>query len=228
MEDVRRSGLGNAHLALTPRAVYTFNDFLLARYHMFLMVYFHHKSVIFEEMLKKYFQSPGATYSIPADIEAYVAVDDYHLFHHLRERARADDPWARRIMDKDAFRLLWERHGSSTEIDLREPVQRLEKAGIEHIATCSTGDLSKYTKPGEKRRRGAMIYAVEGAEAAWSWRRRVQPLEECTDLFARYEAQRQISRIYVPRELLQAGRAELDALLFDTQQLELRFDGKPK
>src|SRR5690606_19558372 len=33
-----------AHLSISSRAIYTFEDFLLSRYHMFLMVYLHHKS----------------------------------------------------------------------------------------------------------------------------------------------------------------------------------------
>ena len=40
-------------LALDQRAIYAFDDFMIARLHMFLMVYFHHKSVVYEEMLKK-------------------------------------------------------------------------------------------------------------------------------------------------------------------------------
>jgi HD superfamily phosphohydrolase len=39
---------GVVHLALDRRAIYTFDDFLLSRHHMYLMVYFHHKSIIYE------------------------------------------------------------------------------------------------------------------------------------------------------------------------------------
>ena len=45
---------GRVNLALEGRAVYAFDHFLLARHHMFLMVYFHHKSVIYEEMLRRH------------------------------------------------------------------------------------------------------------------------------------------------------------------------------
>jgi hypothetical protein len=206
---------GSAHLALDPRAIYTFNDFLIARYHMFLMVYFHHKSVIYEEMLKKYFQSPDASYAITADIDAYVEVDDYQLVHHLRQEAKAGQPWAKRLIDKDAYKLLHELHGRPEEIDLEPSVRALTRAGVTLIATSSTGDLSKYTKPGEKRRRGTAIYAAGKEPDGLRRRPQVRLLEECTDLFVKYEAQRQISRIYVPREEIERARDVLSSVSRD-------------
>ncbi len=48
---------GKAYLGITERAVSTFDDFLLCRFHMFLMVYFHYKAVCLEKMLGRYFSS---------------------------------------------------------------------------------------------------------------------------------------------------------------------------
>lgn len=209
-----------AHLALDPRAIYAFNDFLMSRYHMFLMVYFHHKSVIYEEMLRKYFQSQHATYAIPGDIEAYVEVDDYHLVSHLRHEARQGEPWAKRIVSKDAFRVGLERHGQAEDIDLGPCIQALKEADIEQIATTSTGNLSKYSRVGEKRRRGAAIYVKSRFPDAFVGESRVRLLEDCTDLFSRYETQRQISRIYVKRDDLEQARDVLRAVP-TTHQLSL-------
>ncbi len=46
------------YLALNRRALYSFDDFLISRHHMHLMVYCHHKSIIYEEMLNRYLTSP--------------------------------------------------------------------------------------------------------------------------------------------------------------------------
>ena len=46
-----------AYLGLSERAVVTFDDFLLSRFHMFLMVYFHYRSVCLEKLLIKYLKS---------------------------------------------------------------------------------------------------------------------------------------------------------------------------
>jgi len=209
-----------AHLALDPRAIYAFNDFLMSRYHMFLMVYFHHKSVIYEEMLRKYFQSPSASYVIPSDIEAYGEVDDYQLISYLRQEARQGSHWAMRIVNRDAWRVGLERHGQAEDIDLGPWITALKEAEIPLIATTSTGNLSKYTRVGEKRRRGAAIYVKSRSPDAFVGESRVQTLEEYTDLFSRYETQRQISRLYVKREDLDRAREVLRAVP-STHQLSL-------
>lgn len=215
-----------AHLALDPRAIYAFNDFLISRYHMFLMVYFHHKSVIYEEMLRRYFLSPDATYAIPDDIDAYAEVDDIHLTYGLRQEAHRGSAWARRIVARDAYRIGLELHGVAEEIDMGPALTVLESAGIPRIATTSTGKLSKYAQVedyspvGEKRRRGAAIYVQSKSLDAFVSAGKVQRLEEYTDLFARYETQRQIGRIYVPRENLEQAR-ELLRQMPQTAQLNL-------
>ena len=199
---------GRAHLALDPRALYAFEDFLIARYHMFLQVYFHHKSVIYEEMLRHYFQECPGEYVIPADIELYLSVDDFDLFSALRT---SPNTWARRIVTRDAWKLLVERHEGGVKSEgLEQDRQALESGGIPIISASSRGDLSKYTKPGAKRRRGPRIFARRkhpgGSPFHWP---EARPLDECTELFTHYEAERQIRRIYVQREDLARARSLL-------------------
>lgn len=186
-----------AYLALDPRALYAFDDFLIARYHMFLMVYFHHKSVIYEEMLRRHFEACPGAYRIPSDLDAYVDVDDYHLYSYLRG---SDDAWARRIVARQPYKLLLESH-ERVGAPLNAMADRIEAAEIPLIRSSSRGDLSKYTKPGAKRRRGQTIWVrrKDPTGSAYLFQE-VRPLEDCTDLFKRYEAERQIQRIYVRRE----------------------------
>lgn len=219
---------GRAHLALDPRAIYAFNDFLISRYHMFLMVYFHHKSVVYEEMLRRYFQSPDASYSIPADIEAYTDVDDAQLSQHLRQAARRGQPWARRISMHDPYRVALELHGQLDEHNLKPLQEALEAEQVPFFVSSSTGNLSKYTRVGEKRRHGAAIYVVPRASGHVFSARGVQPLEEYTDLFSRYEQQRQLSRIYVPREHLRDARKLLEGLAREHEQLPLPLSLRPR
>ncbi|MFM7202198.1 MAG: HD domain-containing protein [Myxococcota bacterium] len=217
-----------AHLGLDPRAIYAFNDFLISRYHMFLMVYFHHKSVVYEEMLRRYFQSADASYSIPADIEAYTDVDDAQLSHHLRQAARRGQPWAQRISMHDPYRVALELHGQLDEHNMKPMQEALEGEQIPFFVASSTGNLSKYTRVGEKRRQGAAIYVVPRASGHVISTRGVQPLEEYTDLFSRYEQQRQLSRIYVPGEQLKAARGLLERLARQYEQLVLPLSGRAR
>ena len=207
-----------AFLALEARAIYAFDDFLIARYHMFLMVYFHHRSVGYEEMLKRYFNDGGDGYELPHRVEDYVRYDDVHMTSHLRA---SDNEWARRIVERREYKLLLERHGDPQDVDLRSVESRLEEAGIPIISTASKGVLSKYfakRKNAEAVGQGSLplgegvvqeddsgpspIYVL-GAPYRGAGQLRATELEESTDLFSRYDRQLLFNRIYVPLECLE-------------------------
>src|SRR5690606_32009615 len=73
-----------AYLGISERAISTFDDFLLSRFHMFMMVYFHYRAVCLEQMLLRYFNTSGDEYAIPAEIEAYLDHDDPYLYKVLK------------------------------------------------------------------------------------------------------------------------------------------------
>ena len=77
---------GKCYMGLQHRALYAFEDFLISRFHMFLMVYFHYKSVVFDEMLRQYLEGPECDYTLPADIEKYADCNDDHHSEHRADR----------------------------------------------------------------------------------------------------------------------------------------------
>ncbi len=188
---------GNLHLALNRRALYTFDDFLLARHHMHLMVYFHHKGIIYEELLSRYLTSPDCSFFLPAQIEDYIKCTDYALFEHL---ASVDNPWARRISERRPFRMLFELHSTTVTERPEKMAQALESEGIQVIWASSQVRLSKYhtMTPEEKP---FQIYVVD------QYDRRAQPfsLQDSTEIFKKYEEIRTIDRLYVaPEQFTQA------------------------
>lgn len=195
---------GACYLALQHRALYSFEDFLLSRYHMFLMVYFHYKSVVFDEMLAQYFASEDCDYQLPADIERYCECDDAHLAAHL---AQSTNPWARRITEKRPYRLLVELHSGipNTKTALQEQARLMariqrELGGkqIDFLESTSTGELSKYfRKPGDP-----IFVKYDNLYSAPSF----IALEQCTDLFTKYSEKRSITRLYVSPENFAACR----------------------
>ena len=175
---------GHAYLALQHRALLSFEDFLISRFHMFLMVYFHYKSVIYDEMLAQYFLSADCDYSLPPDIEEYCSRNDAHLYAHL---SQSRDPWARRISDKRPFRVLTEiqsgipatAKAATEQPKLLSRISRdLAGKGVPYIESRSTGELSKYFK-----RPGPPIFVrYDNHYSAAGF----IPLEKCMDLFLRY------------------------------------------
>jgi HD superfamily phosphohydrolase len=186
-----------AYLALGHKAIYTFDDFLISRFHMFLMVYFHHKSVIFDEMLGKYLRSPDCDYVIPADIESYVFYDDYHLYTHL---SRSTNSWAKRIYHKNPYKMLAEFHtgipvGEKAALEQKAILDKvttdLKASGVDYIVKTTTSEFSKYFKQDDKM---PIFVGYDNKVSPVKY----IPLEECTDLFERYSKNRSITRVYVP------------------------------
>lgn len=180
------------HLALNRRALYTFDDFLLARHHMHLMVYFHHKSLIYEELLVKYFTSPDRSFVVPSDIEEYIHCTDYALWRHL---SKVDNEWARRMVERRPFRMLFELHtvGDTERPDLI--CRALEDEGVEVIHSSSQARLSKY-HGGSLMDKGVQIFVVD----KYDYKAVPIPIEKTTEIFSKYENIRRIDRLYVPPE----------------------------
>jgi len=189
---------GKCYLALQHRALYSFEDFLISRFHMFLMVYFHYKSVVFDEMLRQYLEGEDCEYSLPSDIEKYAECNDAHLYAHL---AQSKNEWARRISDKRPFRMLVELHSgipttktaAQEQVRLLKSIQKdLNSQGIEYIMKASTGELSKYfRKPGDP-----IFVRYDNHYSKPNF----IPLEQCTEVFQRYSEKRTITRLYVSPE----------------------------
>jgi uncharacterized protein len=194
---------GQVNLAIEGRAVYAFDHFLLARHHMFLMVYFHHKSVVYEEMLRRYVDREDRPWRLPSDLDAYLLADDIALMAHLREAARGD-AWAARIVEQRPYRRVVERHGNPRQADPSPAVAKLAAAGIDSIAAASTGRLSHYERIGTKRQRAPQIFVLERMPGQPV--ERVRTLTEASVVFDRYAEERVIGRVYVPPD--QAERAQ--------------------
>lgn len=197
------------YLSLQHRALFSFEDFLISRFHMFLMVYYHYKSAVYDSMLKEYLESPDCTYQLPADIEAYTQCDDAHLYSHL---VKSSNEWAKRITEKKPYRVLVELHtgipatktAEEQQVKLLTSLERdLKTQNLHYLKTTSTGVLSKYAgKPTDP-----IFVRYDNHYSA----PQMIPLQECTDLFKRYEKKRSITRLYVApeefRKLRLKGRA---------------------
>lgn len=177
------------YLGLNRRALYTFDDFLISRHHMYLMVYFHHKSIIYEEMLNRYLTSPDCTFKLPANINEYTHYTDYKLFEHL---SGSKSPWARRISQRQPFKVLIELHNTAESPRAENIERNLHDEGIEVILASSKARLSKYHS-GNPNDRVAPIYVVDQYD---HWDKPV-PIDQSTEIFHRYEGARIIDRLYV-------------------------------
>jgi HD superfamily phosphohydrolase len=191
-----------AHLSLNSRAIYTFEDFLLSRYHMFLMVYLHHKSVCYEKMMEEYIRSPNCSFRVPSDVEEYIRCDDSVFYEFLRRDASSNE-WAERILHRRNYKVGYEVHESRGDPSRGERAveykAKLKAKGVNYFEASSGKGLSNYVRPNL----GALNPVDENTIFVATYEPgtseiRYEPLEEYTDLFRRYAEQKYIYRIYVP------------------------------
>ena len=192
------------YLALSRRALYTFDDFLLSRHHMHLMVYFHHKAIIFEEMLHRYIKSPDCTFALPADIEEYIHCTDMALFQHLKQ---VSNPWAKRISERRPYKVLFELHSTKPNPRVSKMKLALQEEDINCILANSTARLSKYHS-GSEQDRDYPIFVVDHYD------KQAKPyrIEEQTQIFQKYEEIRRIERLYVSPENLDRSKQIIESL----------------
>ena len=71
-------------LSIGKEGLYTLESFILGRQHMRLIVYFHHKSAIYNELLKKY--AKDCNWKLPSNSQDYIQFTDSRLFDRLKIR----------------------------------------------------------------------------------------------------------------------------------------------
>lgn len=175
-------------LAVAREGLYTLESFILGRQHMRMVVYFHHKSVIYNEMLKKY--AENCHWKLPPDIENYKKYTDSRLFDHLK--ADSNNVWARRILSNKPYLRLYEElffeESDTSEEDQKFAFLKssLQKEGINFIDINS----KKHSiKPSKNTLRKKPIYLKNKSL------NQNQPLDQSSILLC--FPSRKIQRIYV-------------------------------
>ena len=187
-------------LALQRRALYAFDHFLISRYHMFLMVYFHKKSTALEVMLKEFIQDPACEYQIPSDLEAYLYIDDADLDVHLR---KSNVPVAQKIVTKDIYKVAFESHGTPEEVDLFSREQILKEAGIPVYSSTMHGSSFSKIKASQ-----APIYVLKSAVEGTA----LEPLYSMSSALGKSQFIASISRLFVPSEHFDRARMIMNKL----------------
>lgn len=191
---------GKVYLALSKVAAFAFEDFLLSRYHMFLSVYYHHTSVSFDLMLKRYYAESGAEFQIPADPEEFLFCDDVELWRSLR---RSKNVWAERIVRRRGFRRVAEFTERDEGYDLAALGHALNDAGIEHFAVESRGVLSRYFDEGES----TSLFITDLSTG------RLTEASQYTPLYQRYAGAVRLSRLYARPDQAESAQALIAKVL---------------
>ena len=196
-------------LALHRRALYAFDHFLISRYHMFLMVYFHKKSTALEVMLKEFVQDAACQYRIPSDLDEYLYFDDADLDVHLR---KSNIAVAQRVVNQDIYKVAFESHGTPEDVDLYNREQVLKEEGIPVYSSTMHGSSFSKIKATQ-----APIYVlgsdIEGKTP--------EPLYSMSSALDQSRFVASISRLFVPSEHYERARSIMDKLSVQPVQQSL-------
>lgn len=179
-----------AYLGISERAVVTFDDFLLSRYHMFIMVYFHYRAVCLEQLLFKYFRSSPEEYKIPASIEEYIEHDDQYLMKVLK---KSTNPYAQAVVKNQVPKKIFESFNESQHKDLETLQRYLDSEGIDYIKSSSSGRLSKYYQD----ETNVSKYPMKVVRKHFgSTTKTYLNINEATDLFTKFSKSHAVNRLH--------------------------------
>ncbi len=116
-------------LAIESGGIQAFEEFVLARYFMFVQVYFHRTRRYFDLLLLKALQETLHKGTFPVKVTEYLQWDDTRVIQLLKMRMQTSDN-ARRIIERDPFTCIYttKTHPAGDGIDMFDAVQqRLKK-----------------------------------------------------------------------------------------------------
>ncbi len=176
-------------------AVRAFEDFLLARYHMFLQVYLHKTTIAFDYALERAIEGGEMALSVPGDAKSYSHLRDSTMIERLF--AAAEDPahlWSRRLVNRVPSKLvLTSVNAKPEEKELMSKVTTaLKEAGVWYFEVTSHQYLSKATPM--------------AANSAMQVRRKIfgkhhyEPVERYSSLLNKYNEAIDMTHLFVLRE----------------------------
>lgn len=195
-------------MTLEQNALYTYENFLMARFHMAMQVYFHKTLLPFEYFLKRAVEEGEIDFAMDGTLDNFLTAREDHIAD-LLYRAR-DRRWSSRIVHRRPLsRLL--RFDEVTDAAQRQRVLdavcTLEGRGIEIIQLREERPLS--TLGGVTRHREDPIYvqqSVLGKPAR-------QPLQQASVLLERYNQVFIIENLYCDPADYEVSLAALQSAL---------------
>lgn len=180
-------------------AVRAFEDFLLARYHMFLQVYLHKTTIGFDHFLEQALEEGEFTLEVPGDAKGYARLRDSTMIERLY--TAAEDPknvWSRRLVNRVPAKLILKSSNAKADEKqlMADVMAALKEKGVPHFEITSHQYLSKSLPSVEG----------EGGPSSMLVRRKMfgkylyEPIERFSALLTKYNESIDMTHLYVLQE----------------------------
>lgn len=201
---------GRYFLTVDSTAVRAFEDFLLARYHMFLQVYHHKTTNGFDHFLKRAFAEGEVSIKVSGTVDGYMALRDSTFMEALFDAAQ--DPkhhWARRfVYRRPAKRLFWSSGDDPSSRDLMKSLREaLDTEGVDYFTINSHQFISKMDADPRAKSGGKPVMLVREKRLG---RVAYTPIERYSGLLKRYNEAVDIVNLYVLPEHLDAAESAIE------------------
>jgi HD superfamily phosphohydrolase len=192
---------------LDATAVRSFEDFLLARYHMFLQVYLHKTTVSFDLSLRQAVERGELELALPGDAAGYAALRDDTVVERLfAASVDGRHEWSRRLVRREPLKLVMVAEAARPEeTALMERVRSLLRSlGLESFEVNSRHYLSR-----------APRLAADGSlfvRRRLLGRHVLDPITSYSNLLTKYNEQVLMTHLYLRRDDWDRAREALTAL----------------
>ena len=128
-------------LALDSNALYTYENFLISRIHMFLQVYFHRTAIPFDYFLQKSLTEKEVDLEITGDLHNYLFLRDDSVLSALS--SAREQTWASRIVYRRPMKFLFS-SGANHQHQLFDILsEKLQQAGIFSLTLSTDSPVRK-------------------------------------------------------------------------------------
>lgn len=185
-------------MALDHSALYTYEHFIMARFHMGMQVYFHKTLLTFDHFLHNAIEEREIDFTLDGSIENFIGAREDVVLAQLYEARHR--PWAARIINREPYSRLIQLNEVSDTALRADIVESLEKAGVEAVHIRKQRSISGLGQPD-----GELEHPIFVLEPAMG---RPQPrlLAEASDLLERYNRTFEFESLYCDRSQIDQGR----------------------
>jgi HD superfamily phosphohydrolase len=214
------------HLALDYTGTRAFEDFLLARYHMLLQVYFHKTANCFDYFLEQAFKTKELSYTIPSTMAEFADLRESTVVEQLFTAAK--DPknvWSWRLVYRRPATLVFSsgmlyENGDkkSDEKTLLNKIKEIcKQKNILPIIVSSSQHL--YHVPNSFDKKKAQLFVVKRVMGENYY----EPIDKYSRLLQKYNEEIHITDVFILKEDYPSAEKELKRLLADYQEGVLGF-----
>jgi HD superfamily phosphohydrolase len=208
------TGPDGPELGLDVHGVHALEGLLLARYHMFLQVYFHKTPPAFEYYLERAIAEGEVAFSLERGLDDLVELRDDIIISRLHAARAQGGVWSRRILDREPAKLvLRERVGAEAQENFlaQELVSALGNAGCTVFIRHSRQTFTSLAGAGS-----AAAAAADGTrllcERRVLGRSIVEPVTNHSELLASFNKPIDLNHTYVLRGDVDKARAVMEKL----------------